>query len=375
MTYKNTKFEDSPVFRSLERLAVAKGLIKNDEIKKEAAAKPAPSLAPTKDLTQNILRLCSGLRAQGFMSYANDLESKFLTLKHAETIMDQAHPEGSVTLPDMEGDCTVEDQEDAHKMIEDVVKKTPKGKFGNDILNLCKIVLAQDAVENESDPLNIIAKAQVEGKEYWDQVHKAVDKETSGWALQWSQSFAWNSISNRIKKRFAYKTTDMTAEAIEKQNADIKEAMAFVNDMGKESLEAGLNGLFGRLLTLYGPMRRARNQYDANLSNQRAGKAPLQSKVTPTSGAKGLEAAPLLTKFDNAIAACTNKIEKLTVLKPKNWQELVTWINSDALPTLKFDRAEFDGLSPRSKADPEIIKSYTDKFDEVNKHLIASGII
>ena len=146
MTYKNTKFEDSPLFRSLERLAVAKGLIKNDEIKKEAAAKPAPSLAPTKDLTQNILRLCSGLRAQGFMSYANDLESKFLTLKHAETIMDQAHPEGSVTLPDMEGDCTVEDQEDAHKMIEDIVKKTPKGKFGNDILNLCKIVLAQDAI-------------------------------------------------------------------------------------------------------------------------------------------------------------------------------------------------------------------------------------
>src|SRR4051812_13432544 len=98
MTYKNTKFEDSAVMRSLEKLAVKKGLVKPEELKKEASAKPAPSFAPTQNVSQNILKLCSGLRSQGFESYANELERKFLTLKQAENMMDIAHPEGSVKL-------------------------------------------------------------------------------------------------------------------------------------------------------------------------------------------------------------------------------------------------------------------------------------
>ncbi len=142
MTYKNTKFEDSPVMRSLEKLAQKKGLIKNDPFKKEASA-PAPSYVPTENLNQNILKLCSGLRSQGFGRYASELESKFLALKAAENILEEAHPEGSVTLKDMEGDATVEDCADQKKMIEDIIKKTPKGKFGGDIVNLCKIVLAE----------------------------------------------------------------------------------------------------------------------------------------------------------------------------------------------------------------------------------------
>lgn len=140
MTYKNTKFEDSPVMRSLEKLAQKKGLIKNDPFKKEASA-PAPSYVPTENLNQNILKLCSGLRSQGFGRYASELESKFLALKSAENILEEAHPEGSVTLKDMEGDATVEDCADQKKMIEDIIKKTPKGKFGHDIVNLVKITL------------------------------------------------------------------------------------------------------------------------------------------------------------------------------------------------------------------------------------------
>lgn len=155
MTYKNIKFEDSSIMRSLEKLAVKKGLIKPEEFKKEAAAKPAPSYQPTNNLNQNILKLCSGLRSQGFEAYANELEIKFLALKQAENIMEEAHPEGSVTLKDMEGDATIEDCEEQKKKIEEIIKKTPKGKFGKDIINLVKITLAQanpkESLENEID--------------------------------------------------------------------------------------------------------------------------------------------------------------------------------------------------------------------------------
>lgn len=362
MTYKNTKFEDSPVFRSLERLAVAKGLIKNDEIKKEAAAKPAPSLAPTKDLTQNILRLCSGLRAQGFMSYANDLESKFLTLKHAETIMDQAHPEGSVTLPDMEGDCTVEDQEDAHKMIEDIVKKTPKGKFGNDILNLCKIVLAQDAIPGADVNTGLTQPVIDYILSFFTNIDDSL-KSFSNWFMGGASReaiLALNRLKDTLIKHINNKTINM--ETIANINNLIDQAITEFSSRRlasifvlSESIQDVLFQLKG--LKIY--------MADTVIENHK-------SLITGTKSSSA--ATALLAKFDASIAAYTNKIEKLTALKPKNWQGLVGWINSTALPTLKFDRAEFYGLSPQSKADPEIIKGYTDKFEQVNSHLMSMGV-
>ncbi len=370
MTYKNTKFEDSPVMRSLEKLAQKKGLIKNDPFKKEASA-PAPSYAPTTNLNQNILKLCSGLRSQGFGKYANELENKFLALKQAESIMEEAHPEGSVKLPDMEGDATIEDCADQKKMIEDIIKKTPKGKFGNDIVNLVKITLAQ-AVNESSDPLNIISSSQIQGKEYWAVIHDAVDKETSGWALQWSESFAWNTISNRIRKRFSYKPTDMTVDAIEKQFSDIKESVSFIENMGKESLAAGLRGVFGKLLTLYGPMRRARNQYDANLSAQRAGTvldAPSSNEpktiqdVTVTGDPVDLRIGEALTEL-KGYAAQIQADMQLTAPEKKNG---INWLQSHAAK-LKLQQDSYekymDATKGLGKAD-----SFLKNIDVLEKQL------
>ncbi len=154
MTYKNIKFEDSAIMRSLEKLAVKKGLIEPEAMKKEASAKVAP-YAPSENLGQNILKLCSGLRERGLGKYAAEVENKFMALKTAESMvfnsmLGDAHSEGSHDLKDMEGDATIEDLEDAHKKIQEIVNKTPKGKFAvRDALNLVKITLAQDAAEAE----------------------------------------------------------------------------------------------------------------------------------------------------------------------------------------------------------------------------------
>lgn len=177
MTYKNIKFEDSPVFRSLEKLALKKGLIAPEELKKEASVKEEVSYQPVANLNQNILKLCSGLRAQGFESYANELEVKFLALKKAENILDTAHPEGSVKLPDMEGDAIIEDCEEQKKKIEEIIKKTPKGKFGKDIVNLVKITLAQAASSPKEALENEIDSALNEALARWNKIDNVIKSE------------------------------------------------------------------------------------------------------------------------------------------------------------------------------------------------------
>lgn len=165
MTYKNIKFDDSAVMRSLEKIAIKKGLAIPEAIKKEASLKPVLNLKPSTDLSENIVKLCSGLRSSGFDKYAEEIEIKYLNLKQAETslynmmkekgedMIEAAHPDGSHMLKNMEGDVVVENLLDQSKKIRDVVNKTPKGKLANvDVINMLKITLAQhqvDSVKND----------------------------------------------------------------------------------------------------------------------------------------------------------------------------------------------------------------------------------
>lgn len=138
MTYKNIKFDDSPVMRSLEKLAVKKGLVKPEELTKTAAAKASP-LKPTRNLDENILKLCAALRDQGFATHASEVESKFFNLKRAQTLYDthgetgedvinSAHPEGSHQMKGVEGDAMIETILDKRKAIENMLHKAPTGK-------------------------------------------------------------------------------------------------------------------------------------------------------------------------------------------------------------------------------------------------------
>lgn len=162
MTYKNIKFDDSEIMRSFERVAIKKGLAKPEEIKKMAhVVQPTADLKPVDNLTQNIMKLCSGLRESGFNKYADEVEKKFLNLKQAQTLyetskekgedlIDMAHPEGSYTLKDVDGDAMVETIVEQNKKIQNIISKTPKGKLASqDIINMVKIVLAE-----EPNPIN-----------------------------------------------------------------------------------------------------------------------------------------------------------------------------------------------------------------------------
>lgn len=175
MTFKHTKFEESPTMRSLEKLAHEKGLIKNDPLKKIADRKPITkkaNLEPTGNLTENILRLCEGLKEIGLSKYAEELESTYISYKKAENfhktskdkgedLVDEAHPKGSHKLEGVDGDATIETIIDQQAEDIKIINKKPTGKLSSlEIINAVKISLADDGKVQVLD-----TNAQINGRQ------------------------------------------------------------------------------------------------------------------------------------------------------------------------------------------------------------------
>lgn len=153
MTFKHTKFEDSVTMRSLEKVAKDKGWVKQEDLIKSAS--PQIDLTPSGVLSIDILKLCSGLRHNGFDKYADEIEAKFVNYKLAATslydstgetgedLIDFAHPKGSHKMEDVAGDATFHTIVDKHLKMLNVVNKEPKGKLAanKDILNAVRIAL------------------------------------------------------------------------------------------------------------------------------------------------------------------------------------------------------------------------------------------
>ncbi len=140
MTFKHINFDDSPVMRSLLKTAYNKGLIKEDETPIVKNAINHNDLSPSENFSENIIKLCLGLRQKGFDKYADQLEEKFLQFKKAESLYDNgedsedivydAHEEGDVEVAPAEDDHgVVETTIEQHKQIVELVEKTPSGKF------------------------------------------------------------------------------------------------------------------------------------------------------------------------------------------------------------------------------------------------------
>ena len=156
MTFKHMKFEDSAVMRSLEKISVEKGLVKEASTKTKSINELVGNkIFASKNLTENIVKLCDHLRTNGFENYASELEYKFLNYKTAATLyetsketgedlIDMAHPKGSHKLEGVPGDSVVETVVDKQKAILNVVNKNPTGKLSTakDIINAVKVVLA-----------------------------------------------------------------------------------------------------------------------------------------------------------------------------------------------------------------------------------------
>lgn len=157
MTFKHVKFQDSAVMRSLERVAREKGLVKPEELVKEASLQKKADLTPTDNVLLNLLKLSEGLREAGFDKYADELETKALAYKRAQTLyetskekgedlIDAAHPKKDHSNEGVEGSSAFDTIVEQHLNNVKVVEKAPTGKLASskDILKAVRVVLAED---------------------------------------------------------------------------------------------------------------------------------------------------------------------------------------------------------------------------------------
>ncbi len=169
MTFKHINFEDSETMRSLVKLAKEKGLVKEDPLKKIASRKPKLDLRPTENLSENLMKLCSGLRASGMEKYAEELELTFIQYKQAAAsecdnkLIQDAHPKGSPFLEGVAGDAVIETIIDEHLAMMRVVEKMPTGKLSNakSIINAVKTSLGEELPIDIDD-----SRKQLLGKDY-----------------------------------------------------------------------------------------------------------------------------------------------------------------------------------------------------------------
>lgn len=160
MSLKHTQFQDSPTMRSYIKVAREKGWIQEEPLKKEASA---PDYQSTDNLMENIMKLCRGLRSTGFDKYAEELESKFIQYKRAESaydvsgetgedLIDAAHPDGSHKLEGVESDeSVIETIIDQHAKIVEKIEKTPHGKLStsSEVIDAVRVLLAQESSESQ----------------------------------------------------------------------------------------------------------------------------------------------------------------------------------------------------------------------------------
>lgn len=179
MTLKHVKFEDSVTMRSLEKVAREKGWVQSEPIEKTAKKKDDYSV--TSNLTENVIKLCTGLRNSGFTKYADELESKFMAYKKAtnmydttgekgEDLVDAAHPHGSHKLEGVDGDSVIETILDQQLKDVEMVNKHPSGKLSSakDVLNAVKIVLADAADDLKKNLNNVMNSVQQINDLYYD---------------------------------------------------------------------------------------------------------------------------------------------------------------------------------------------------------------
>jgi len=158
MTFKHVKFQDSAVMRSLEKVAREKGLVKEQDLVKTASITKKADLTPSSTLTANLIKLSVGLREAGFDKYADEVETKFMAFKQADTLyqtskekgedlVEEAHPKGSHKLEGVDADEAVfETILDQHLQNIKMIDKMPTGKLASsaEIVNAVKMVLGQD---------------------------------------------------------------------------------------------------------------------------------------------------------------------------------------------------------------------------------------
>lgn len=224
MIHNYTKKPVSEVARSLEKIALEKGLIKPEPVNSHKspteAFKTATALAPTDNLAENILKLCQGLRTQGFDKYATEIEVKFLQFKQAdasglydvwhhgepqsgEEVLHQAHPDGSHKMVDVDGDAVVEDLLEKQKKIQQVILKTPTGKLAaKDAVNIARIILADSG--KTLDQINQeLTQAWSQAKAAWKKIDNIIrEKGGLSYVPTFGRAIDYWSYASRVDSEF-----------------------------------------------------------------------------------------------------------------------------------------------------------------------------
>jgi hypothetical protein len=155
MTFKHD-FSSSEMMRQFEKIALKKGLIQPEVIQKIASKQI--DYSPSSNLTENVVKLCQGLRSQNMVKIAEELEHKFLNYKQAqamydthnekgEDVINEAHPKGSHKLDGVDSEeAVIEDILDQHIKTLKAVTKMPTGKLSSvSLINKVKLALGQTA--------------------------------------------------------------------------------------------------------------------------------------------------------------------------------------------------------------------------------------
>lgn len=232
MTFKHIKFQDSAIMRSLEKQALNNGSIQPDIMVKSASTEnEVVDLYPSDNLMLDLVKLCAGLRQARLNKHAEEIESKFVQYKRAQTLyqvsketgddlVNAAHPDGSHQLEGVSGDSVIETILDRHQKMLDIVDKKPTGKLANlNAIQSIKIALGAFDIEIEREKF---------ARREMDKIDNYIKKlELLGAQKDWSSFHVangnrWKFTSN-IKEVYKDLSQDMTAESLRDLNTDLRD--------------------------------------------------------------------------------------------------------------------------------------------------------
>lgn len=369
MNFKHEKFDDSAVMRSLEKVAREKGWVESKPITKSASSEL--NFSPSSNLTENVLKLCAGLKQVGLERYALDIENKFVTFKQAATLYDThgetgedlveaAHPKGSHKLEDMDSNHVVLTILDQHLKGVELANKKPTGKLSNarDILRAVKIALA------EGTPVQV-APGQVVNVPLSPNLIENIFSFTRKLSEMFSsmQFFDWERESilgfNRLND-FINKTASSKVISMDSVNRIITLANSFKNSLDKETVlgmqsTAAKNAAF-YVNSLINFMEDTVKEEIKSLS-EKSIKSDEQAKVSP-----------ILDKIKAAqkdLIGITMRIEahKKTA-NPNALKEVQQWVRETAAALAKLEKDSADAPLADSEA---TLREITEDFIAVRK--------
>lgn len=370
MIFKHGKFEDSVTMRSLEKLAKEKNLVQDKPVLKTASKNnKSTDLSITSNLTNNILKLSSGLKQLGYADYANELEKNYINYKQANSLYNvhkedgddlihSAHPKGSHKLEGVDGDAVVETVLDQHAKLVSIVNKNPSVKLSSsaEVINAVKLVLAVASAPEIKNLLN----------ESYDLAAQARDVAFKVGNLSFVVKSWVNSRIEAIKENVD--AFNMTGEPIDDIVSSINALKRnftpnLLHNLLPEFLNKGLtdddvykkvNGILQNSLTKAKEAKKALLEYHTT-GNKTEEKAVLE---TPQKTNSDIEL--LIKTYNDALKNIVRYKAEVEAKEIPESKTIISWLdNASAIIKNKLDK--FNSYDPATKE--SVAKILLDKFN------------